>query len=640
MTTLTVAGQAHLVAIEYPGKVKPKSINKALTTLGGIDKVSNALNDKNNNDTDVTTTTTDKRTTTRQQRRRRGRIDTNGDSDSQDEDEEDDDDDDDGPPLPRLPSPSLTTRRAVPVEPIQLSLNTRNTFHHPVLGSTTSTNNVVLKITKRRRKPSSLGQSNHQGLFQVQVAGLATRTVRFRAMADFQYEPNTSDTMTRLALSLKQLDAKALQSFEWPEPVEHFDESSFLPPPVFARNTVSQPYDYKQATGVELVETNFPGSGPNETLPRLINTSRQHQNKMKSISFDSTIVPPTIDQHDKQAVSKLFNGQRDEFNQVELKILSILEERPVWTRVGLMNQLNEADRRQVTNDKSLINNVSYTFSDGPWRDLIVQLGYDPRQDPEARFYQTLAFRNMQNQRSKAGQTRIGLETNKIKQVSQNSSLSHVFDGKVAHSKVGNFQLCDITDPLCSRLIHDTKGVYRLGITSTNDHSIQSQPHSSSNHSTTTTTTTTTSSLIGPTKDDGWWHPLFLNQIRQIVRLKFNSSVQGLIVNDFDCQHLLGDPRIVFSNSNSLTQQQQQQQRGSSGQMGGTDRQQGQQMSDTGTEDDSSEEEQEEEQEQEQEDEEDGGEDEFNQHHQRQRSRRQKAKSSKSKGKQRAVSHDD
>lgn len=28
--------------------------------------------------------------------------------------------------------------------------------------------------------------------------------------------------------------------------------------------------------------------------------------------------------------------------------------------------------------------VAYTFGDGPWRDLLVRFGYDPRKHPDAR----------------------------------------------------------------------------------------------------------------------------------------------------------------------------------------------------------------------------------------------------------------
>ncbi len=35
--------------------------------------------------------------------------------------------------------------------------------------------------------------------------------------------------------------------------------------------------------------------------------------------------------------------------------------------------------------------VSYVFQDGPWRDTQVRLGYDPREDPQARLYVFLVY---------------------------------------------------------------------------------------------------------------------------------------------------------------------------------------------------------------------------------------------------------
>lgn len=35
--------------------------------------------------------------------------------------------------------------------------------------------------------------------------------------------------------------------------------------------------------------------------------------------------------------------------------------------------------------------ISYTFADGPFRDLVIRYGYDPRTDPEARLCARLLF---------------------------------------------------------------------------------------------------------------------------------------------------------------------------------------------------------------------------------------------------------
>jgi hypothetical protein len=37
-------------------------------------------------------------------------------------------------------------------------------------------------------------------------------------------------------------------------------------------------------------------------------------------------------------------------------------------------------------DKTIWPIIGYTFADGPFRDLVVRFGYDPRKDPEARLF--------------------------------------------------------------------------------------------------------------------------------------------------------------------------------------------------------------------------------------------------------------
>lgn len=44
-----------------------------------------------------------------------------------------------------------------------------------------------------------------------------------------------------------------------------------------------------------------------------------------------------------------------------------------------------ADKRgRESSNKSVWPMIGYTFSDGPFRDLVIKFGYDPRTDPEAR----------------------------------------------------------------------------------------------------------------------------------------------------------------------------------------------------------------------------------------------------------------
>lgn len=113
-----------LGAIEYPARVR--NSNKAFATIGGLTKVSASL---------------------------------------------------DSVQVKEAPTPSNT---------IEYNLNPLNPYSHPVPATLVHSGNVVLKVTKRRRKAPKLDREGNvvdQGLFVVQVEGVATKTVRFRGQS-------------------------------------------------------------------------------------------------------------------------------------------------------------------------------------------------------------------------------------------------------------------------------------------------------------------------------------------------------------------------------------------------------------------------------------------------------------------------
>ncbi|KAI5481422.1 hypothetical protein MNV49_004178 [Pseudohyphozyma bogoriensis] len=438
LSSFKVPSEPKLAGIEYPGPVK--SVPRALSALGGLATVSASLN---------------------------APID---------------------PPHSR---------------PLHLNLNKSSPFFHPVPTSSVETGNVVVKLVKRRRKRPKLVQGEdgeqweEQGVYAMKVVGLADRTVRFRAMADFQYTPNLQDPIISLSNSIKAMDVTAIQSFTFPAPDEDFS-SLYLPPPVFSRQNVPQPYEYKPA-GSSVPITSHRASG--EEVQRLTNVSRVKTGAMIAISYTDDVPMGPNDE-----IIKSGRSDRKKSEEVENRIKKLLEKRPCWTRTGLTNQLDAEDARQVVNNKALISMVSYTFAEGPFRELVIRYGYDPRKDPEARFYQRIQFRNAANVRSKKA-TAEAKEKGKAKITS--SHLSHTFDGQNIYSKIGSFQLIDISDPLAKSLINSTDGV--LDECAFSD------------------------------GKEGWWDSDYFDQIRQIVRRKFTGLLSGIAVTDADCDDLLGDP---------------------------------------------------------------------------------------------------
>jgi len=361
-------------------------------------------------------------------------------------------------------------------------------------------NNLIIKITKRKRRKE----------YKLEPFGIEQELIRWRQFADFQYQPKLSLTDPVINLverGIKNLDINELSQFEMPQPTSNTTCSEvYLPPPVFSRHGLPQNFDFKPAGGA--TRQVHPVTG----LTRLVNSTRYKVKTIQSILFIQDEIPHAPEE------SFLKELKRTELNPVEQKMKDLLDkERPVWTRLALLNQLSLEESKYVNNNKHVWPLIGYTFQDGPFRDLIIKFGYDPRKDPQARFYQHFVLRNLNNVRTKA-------LPNKSTSTSSTSDKSHIFDGTTVYSKIGNFQLIDIHDQLSKTLIEQTEGVL---------------------------------SKCSPDPLEGWYAFDYLDQIKQVVRRKFMGLINHTgIVQDSDCHDLLGwelsNESRVNSNNGSKT----------------------------------------------------------------------------------------
>ncbi|KAF9616288.1 hypothetical protein IFM89_029064 [Coptis chinensis] len=76
------------------------------------------------------------------------------------------------------------------------------------------------------------------------------------------------------------------------------------------------------------------------------------------------------------------------------KAVSVLfDERPIWHTISLNHCLLDKGLRVGAHMfKRLLFRTAYYFSTGPYRQLWIRKGYDPRKDPESRIYQRIDFR--------------------------------------------------------------------------------------------------------------------------------------------------------------------------------------------------------------------------------------------------------
>lgn len=132
------------------------------------------------------------------------------------------------------------------------------------------------------------------------------------------------------------------------------------------------------------------------------------------------------------------------------RLKEIFSERPICARRTITNKYIERWGRgnpsvEVDNWEPIFRfclpYVCYLFRSGPFRDMYVVYGLDPRKDKKWAGYQSVFF----NFRKTRGEDRIKEENEKMTQ-------SHLFTGKEVNTKVVCYCLCDIVDPMLRKII--------------------------------------------------------------------------------------------------------------------------------------------------------------------------------------------
>ncbi|KAJ7228866.1 RNA polymerase III transcription factor IIIC subunit-domain-containing protein [Mycena pura] len=425
---------------------------------------------------------------------------------------------------------------------LELKLRPGNPFAHPVPGDVVPTNSLVLKVVKRKRKNlMDVDGGALQGEYTAEIVGSAAKTVRFRSMADYQYQPDMNDPVAKLRIAMDNMDVEAVRSYVMPAekadynvpatplqdtdidmnldpeltgiPIPEPDSNPqmrsnlrLFPPPLFSRQMLPQLYNFKPNSASIVTTTVNEETG--EETKRLINKMRWRGYGPQSISFMERQVPekPPLNVQDtrNQISDVLYN-----------KLLAVFAERPVWTRAALFNQFTALEARDILNSKPLLASVCYVFHDGPWRDTLIRFSYDPRKVPAARFFQRLYFRNANHPITKPSvmtrrQERTAANMDNWAVTIENGSerdverrQSHLFDGKTLTKETASFQLCDIVDPMLKDMIEQEQELREEC-----------------------------------DERDGWYANYALERIKTVLRHKFFSLLEGFPATDDDCRQLL------------------------------------------------------------------------------------------------------
>jgi general transcription factor 3C polypeptide 5 (transcription factor C subunit 1) len=190
---------------------------------------------------------------------------------------------------------------------------------------------------------------------------------------------------------------------------------------------------------------------------KTVNEQASHRIWTQRVAFDCEAVPtgPVGDIPDMESLEPLIVRA---INELKAR----LEERPIWTRRALSNQIRdkEAQANWSNIGKHVYQYIGYMFRSGPWRDSVVRFGVDPRTDPKYRVYQTMMFqiddqvapmrlRNKGNQGNGRGGNR---RRKHIMDGDPLGSKSHIFDGIKVGKDAKVWQVIDITDTLLHQIL--------------------------------------------------------------------------------------------------------------------------------------------------------------------------------------------
>jgi general transcription factor 3C polypeptide 5 (transcription factor C subunit 1) len=343
-------------------------------------------------------------------------------------------------------------------------LKPESPFARGVASTQLATENILLKIsvpkrTGRKRKrgsddPFELHESSsspkttygreaedvlklledNKDQYIVNIPGRLPENHQFRSLQDFQYASFDNPLMRNVKNVLLSDNFDVVKTFRLDpsKGVRHNEEVQ--PPPIFQLQKHPFPWAYRQNPHVKFIERN----GKLEA----VNSQMHAKVIVHTVSYDSPTVP------DKSPVELPPESQLDyKVKQAIQKIREAFKKRPLMTRrVQLWNI-------RPHNDDTLKKTwayLGYMFRSGPFKDVLIAFGVDPRTNFKYRIYQSVT---LQIPDKNSTDMVFGEET----EASVTSKLeNYIFNGKRVWIDGKTWQVCDILDPLLKEFIGKAK----------------------------------------------------------------------------------------------------------------------------------------------------------------------------------------
>ncbi|KAL9111514.1 MAG: hypothetical protein Q9227_004001 [Pyrenula ochraceoflavens] len=366
--------------------------------------------------------------------------------------------------------------------PVSLFLHPDDPASRPLISTNCKASNVLLKITvpkrtgrKRKRGSDEPFTADDNATTQPKDAKYLMRSLQdnanaavmepagtivvsqvFRTMPDFVYSTSNSRFMKQIREKILPFEYSLLKDFEL-DMSQGQVKTEILPPATLSTRQVPANYAYRQNPAVETVVD--PSTGQRHTK----NLQKRGRVFTIQLQYSTETIPNAPDPS-----APPLTTQHQLFQNLVSTLTTIFTQRPIWTRRALLNQFDSTAPLFLV--KHAVAYVAYALRSGPWRDTYVKLGTDPRTSPSYRTYQTIMLQLVpKDYGSSSAPYTDPTTTTRLRQQRQTYSRSwqpppnkssHIFTSNLSSGPFPRdgkaWQLCDLHDPLLSRLVHSAE----------------------------------------------------------------------------------------------------------------------------------------------------------------------------------------
>ncbi|CAL2037864.1 unnamed protein product [Caenorhabditis brenneri] len=256
---------------------------------------------------------------------------------------------------------------------LELSHTPDNPYTSRIMAERKSQDNIssgtlhlVMKVKRKKKDPK---------VVKTEFLGLINTVYSFDVMCDFQYLPLKkrigADAFEDMIPKLIPTDLSSALS--WWESQQPQQTALFLPPYQFSRYLTPS----NKILGRETDHTEKTRRGARSGYGQNLRVERKALS-ITVMAMDDFPTAPT----DEAVTDALFRCKHDEPHRL---LKELFDERPMWTRVGLLYRTRIDDSLL----RAILQKYAFYIQSGPWGRLWCKFGYDPRMERDGGLYQTL-----------------------------------------------------------------------------------------------------------------------------------------------------------------------------------------------------------------------------------------------------------